>query len=310
MDEYLQETHRALIAPAVQAYEQALKSPPVQAAKQAWDNWAQQIDIMQQGWQPPEELRRQMETIEKLFDAPPIGNAIELFLAQLASLSFLDSEEFRRIIRDKETRDAFNFASLFPSPYTDENLRLQVVAAYKAGKTATHIQGLVMTHYDARNAARVSKIVTQLKKNPWFKGREDVLSQTLEAHRQKLDAISTYPLVSMIEGVLRRYLMAIEPQLKVAEKAEYKVLKVALWEMLCLAPYTVGLPEASGAIEYFGEHVAANFKWSNPPQEDVADEELHRHPLLHGHSLRGSRLNTLRCFLMLDFIAAMMASVP
>jgi len=325
----IQRTRELMNSPEIQRTRELMDSPAVQKTIEAVKSAGQshldfvrkiietpemkkQAEVLQR-MKAPEAFQRQADIMREMFDSSYIRDAVDLILTQFASLSFFESEEFQRIIRDEGTREAFAFAGLFPSLYTDESLRLQVVAARKSGKTATYIQRLVLSHYDAQNAEQVSKIVMRLNKNPWFEGREPVLSQTLTAHRQELDAISTYPLAAMIEGVLRRYLMAIEDQLGLPGKPEDRKLvgfKQVLQETLYLTPYTGGLSGASVAKEYFEEHVAANFKWPNPPQEDVADEELHRHPLLHGHSLGGSRLNTLRCFLMLDFIAAMMVSVP
>jgi hypothetical protein len=217
-------------SPAAQQAIASFNSPGFQRTRESFTSrtWESQIDLAGQIYKSYEiqkhigtayatvqahVFRSEVQAAIRAFDSSYLRRLIDDSLGLVTSVSIPSREKILDFLRDEETRQAFSFAGMVPSPYTDEKLRHRVVSNFKAGDTPENIQQLILTHYDARNAGKVSQIVRRLKRIAVFKSRKEVLIQTLQAHREGLDAITTYPVAAMIEGVLRPYLMSIESRI-------------------------------------------------------------------------------------------------
>lgn len=110
--------------------------------------------------------------------------------------------------RLERVKEAFTSADLIPAPSMDRGLVDEVVAAHERGAPPEELTRIVLNRYDKDCSAPLATLVEGLCTNSHFSGREETLCQTLEAHRMGLDAVTVFPLVPMVEGVLYPYLMS------------------------------------------------------------------------------------------------------
>lgn len=202
----------------------------------------------------------------------------------------------------RRTIAAFQNLDLIPSPSVDRALVDQIVNAHEANESEDTILELVLQHFDADDCAAVAKIVDRLCISTDFKARAEVLQDALTGHRAHLDTITCYPLVAMIEGLVVPLLSEIVGGGNVKH---YQIPEI-LEEVPASVAYAIGLEAYDCIIEYFRGHLYENFDWQKQPDKARDFINLNRHCLSHGHAARGTRLNTIRCFLVLDVMAVML----
>jgi hypothetical protein len=196
--------------------------------------------------------------------------------------------------RARRVEAAFGRAELVPGPSMNVGLVRGVVEAYEARGTRDEICGKVLDHYDEGNAAALAGVVERLSSTTRLAGREDVLRQTLQAHKAGLDAIGVFPMVPVIESVAVACVLALAgedrgPHAAGVVPAEVPESGTGVDNLACL-------------VGYLEAHLY------NPQEEctRAADYyvELNRHRLARLRQAGGTRMDTLRCFLLLDLVVA------
>jgi hypothetical protein len=235
-----------------------------------------------------------------------------LFAASLSALDFYVIKEEKKWLEHRiaeEVSEAFGYVGFVPSPYVSAELQHEVVRARKAHLSRRAIQSLVMEHYDRQRCRELGKAVGRMLANPLFEGRGAVLRQTLQAHRTtKLDAMTTYSLAALIEGITMPLMYDLWSDWEVdapkskPKRPTHKHIPEMIEEAIKVINYSVDIQGAWPLIEYMEHHLFAKFYVDDPRGVSRTGAELNRHALLHGYALRGSRLNALRCFLMLDLL--------
>lgn len=205
---------------------------------------------------------------------------------------------FRPFEQAQRTEAAFKHADLLPAPSMGAKLVEAVVEAYEEGAEPEELCRKVLGHYDADNAAALEGVVKRLCSSHHFAGRELILCQTLEAHRAGLNAITVYPLVPMIEGVLSPYLSDLT-----GEEVRSKKMAEALEQLPVRGVGLEGMARLIGFVE-----TQLYKKWKPGDDLKVLDEHvaLNRHRLAHGGRMLGTRVDALRCFLTLELVATLL----
>ena len=199
-------------------------------------------------------------------------------------------------------RDAFEAAGFVPAPSVEPGLVEEVVEAHENGASPEELARLILGRYDEDGGAKLALVVDGLCESPHFASREVTLRQTLEAHRLGLDAVTVFPLVPMIEGVL-------EPYLRVLAEEKDGISGKRMASMLKEMPvYGVGLVGVLRLIGFLEARLYRKWRPGDDPAAVEGFEEINRHRLAHGHLKQGTRLDTLRCFLALETIAALLAA--
>lgn len=221
-------------------------------------------------------------------------------------------EQLERWRSDEDTRAAFNAARFVPSPYLDSGFKHRLVAAHQEGKPHQELEAMIAEHYDANRCGEVVEIVRRLCRNKRFDGRQATLRQTLRAHKAKkaYNSITVYPLAAMIEGIVMPFLAATwhlwEPDEggpKKRKTPRQGDMPAVLDGACNIVRYSRGLVGATCLVEYMEGPFLEGFDIASPPP---TDDDLRRNPLMHGHALGGTRLQTLRAFVMLDFLGFLM----
>ncbi len=231
-----------------------------------------------------------------------------------AARAAIDWEFIEARIWRQEVREAFGAAGFVPSPFMDDDLREAVVEAHKTTSDSESLAQLIVVHYEANNSEALEMIVDRLLANELFQGRTDVLRQTLAAHRRigEYDAISAYPLVAMIEGIVMRFLVDYwrlweeEPAKRKPPKPRHRHMFEVLRAVIGAIRTAPVLDDAQIMADYLQEHFLAPFDVASNDQHQRITGDVQRHALLHGHSYRADRTHTLRCFLILDCLGALL----
>ena len=199
-------------------------------------------------------------------------------------------------------KDAFAAAGLVPAPSMEPGLVEEVVEAHEDGASPEELSRLVLDCYDADGAAKLASVVEGLCESPHFAGRETTLRQTLEAHRLGLDAVTVFPLVPMIEGVLEPYLRALTDE---QNQMSGKQVARALKEM---PVYGVGFAGTSRLVGFLEARLYERWRPGDDSGTVEGYAEINRHRLAHGYLKEGTRVDALRCFLALETIGALLAA--
>ncbi|MDP9380271.1 MAG: hypothetical protein M3Q29_08975 [Chloroflexota bacterium] len=211
---------------------------------------------------------------------------------------------FEDFARSRRIEEAFSCADLVPSPSMSHELVERVLEAYEAGAGRVEITEMVMSECDADGCRLLGEIVDKLRVNPYLAGREETLRQTLEIHRLGFDAVSSYPLVPMIEGVMVPFLQELTDK-----KVGHNRIAGELGEMPVQVGYAVGIEGLSCAIAFMESRLYKSFDWTSDAIARSNYIDLNRHLLLHGMAVQGTRENTARCFLLLDLVGALLPAV-
>lgn len=262
-----------------------------------------------------EELARSMRRMNEKWERPltSITQGIRSAVLRTSTKPLLEAFDVRRLIlpaatswlapfeRARRVEKAFGSVGLVPGPSMDEGFVERIVATHENGADPEEICRDVLDYYDANGAAVLADVIERLVSNPYFADREKTLRQTFEAHRQGYDAITVYPLALMIEGVLVPYLREALDK----KKIKHNELADHLGHMPFLGG--IGLEGPACLIGFMEAHL---YDWWNlaEGEDERVDEHmaLNRHRLAHGALAQGTRMDTLRCFLILDLIAALL----
>lgn len=214
---------------------------------------------------------------------------------------------FSELLGDSQVRETFSGLGLVPSPSMGYQFVEKVVTLHESGCSNDEILELVLNYFDEDDSARLSDIVERLESIDALSGWADVLHDALRAHQMRLDAIASYPLVAMIEGVLISafYPLAANP------KQDLRHLKLAdyLLDIPMMYVTNVKIETLMCLVSYMEDSLYRSSNWWDDENTRKQSTELNRHRLLHGMAERGTRLNTLRCFLMLDVIGELVPGI-
>lgn len=214
------------------------------------------------------------------------------------------SDEIRGLFGDPRIRDAFTALELIPAPTMDEHLIDRVVAEYENQTPHDEIHQIVLDHYDEDDCNRVAHLVEELLCAPDLVDREAVLRDVLSAYRLGLDAITAYPLVAVIEGVL---ITALVPYVTEPKKdLKHNKLADLLGDIPLVATAGIGFEAIVSMLAFMEGSLYHSSHWWDDEEKRKNYIKLNRHRLLHGMAYRGTRLNTLRCLLMLDLVAKLL----
>ena len=273
-----------------------------------YDNLLQMAKAAEQVQESLAPMRRSFEQIASFathleVSLAPILESLELFGASIDIDQVVRAiTELERYAGDQRVEDAFIFVDFIPSPSVDKDLVDRVTEAHETGEPRERIESLILASFDADNSDSVACIVEKLLKMPEFSDRREVLNDVLAAHRAGLDAITTYPLVCMVEGVL---ISAIEPSVTDKKKElRHNKLKDHMETMPVSIARSVGFEAVSSMLAFMEGSLYHSAYWWDDEELRTNYIELNRHRLLHGMAPRGTRLNTLRCITMLDLIGS------
>jgi hypothetical protein len=228
-----------------------------------------------------------------------IGQALNKFdWARVADTLFAVAEYAENATR---VEAAFTAVNLVPSLSMDRGIVDRVIATHEAGASQNEICAMVLSFYDEAESANVKAIVDRVELSPHFASRSDVLRDVLSAHRSGLDSITTYPLVAMIEGVLITALIPYVNDPKT--ELRHNMLAQYFLETPAIVALDVGLAPIISIVAFMEGSLYHSSNWWDDEEIRRNYVELNRHRLLHGMAERGTRMNTLRCFLILDLIA-------
>ncbi|MDP9474230.1 MAG: hypothetical protein M3R38_00745 [Actinomycetota bacterium] len=262
-----------------------------------WNPWSPG-SLWSRGWRSPTAWSR-----------PTSGLSAPLLKIDVPRVVLPEVEHFRVrpwvtppfIERLRRVREALTAADLVPAPSMDEGLVDEVVEAHEGGASPEELGELVLSWYDAHESTRLAAVVDSLCESPHFADREATLRQTLEAHRLGLDAVTVYPLVPMVEGVLFPYLLTLTEEKKMSSNRAVKLLGG-------LPVYGVGLAGVSRLIGFMEASLYGQWRPGDRPEAVEERAELNRHRLAHGHLKAGTRLDARRCFLVLETVAALLGA--
>lgn len=199
---------------------------------------------------------------------------------------------------------AFRAARFVITPTMPVDLLTTVHEARKAGPSIDALERAIVTYYDS-HPELLDALVGRLCTAPTMVGRKEVLQQTLKAHRDRYDAMTVYALLPIIEGITIRATstaFASVTPFKMAQKLRDDSLK--RW------PIGTRIDTALRTLIVFAEsHLYKSFNWDNEDERRESMATLNRHTYLHGVTRHGSRADTLRCFLILDLIVAVMRDI-
>jgi DNA-binding Lrp family transcriptional regulator len=282
---------------------------------------------------PWRELQEQNQGIAALMSAPGLS-AVQDNINALTGSGWIDrigevwkyahdirvvsgdiDEMFREFRAQEESGAAFEFAGLVPSPHVAKHLRRKVQILLEDGRAAgtpnedirVAIHREVLAHYDENDCAAVKAITRRLTKHPNFAGRKTVIEQSFEAHRLHLDAISTYPLCSMIEGLIKEALSRVLPPEEKPGKLKHIQLPGKLQEFV-----NDGVPLVLADVLRLVTALARLYRywnWDLGYKPSDQDSTLSRHALFHGFTRQGTRLDSIHCFLVLDLLAELFTFV-
>lgn len=89
----------------------------------------------------------------------------------------------------------------------------------------------------------------------------------------------------------------------------HKHMPKILRDSLAVVRYSASIDGAWALIDYMESHLFERFDLQASDQPSRRARDLNRHALLHGYAYAGSRLNTVRCFLMLDLLGILIPYV-
>lgn len=209
---------------------------------------------------------------------------------------------------------AFREARFVLTPAMPVELRTAVCEAHKAGAPLDTLALKIVEHYDTHTTL-LNELVNRLCAAPEMVDREKVLQQTLEAHRAHYDAMTVYALLPIIEGITIQAPNTIFPMKEKKGKKIVLPINKMSRELgnLTLKRLPTGVRHAArllSLIAFAESHLYKSFNWTNEEERRAAMETLSRHTYLHGLIHHGSRADTLRCFLILDLIVAVMRDIP
>jgi hypothetical protein len=144
--------------------------------------------------------------------------------------------------------------------------------------------------------------VNELCSNPEFSDHEPVLRDALIAHQQHLDTISTFPLVAVIEGILVPFFKELQGVSSKHNQLSSQILDIPA----SVVNRAIGLEATVCLVKFFDDCVYRFVNWNTDPADATDYDKLSRHGLFHGISLQGTRLNTLRCFLILELVSRLL----
>jgi hypothetical protein len=238
-------------------------------------------------------IRRSVEDARPRMLAALRGPLVEVDFWRFA---FPKNTPFERLRRVKA---ALVPAGLVPAPSMGKDLIDELVEAHEAGATPEELCEMALARYDADDSAKLASVVERLCDSLHFAGREETLRDALEAHRRGLDSLPTFSLVPMIEGVLAPYMREITGKKKLGHNGMAK-------EIADLPCYGAGIEGSMILVAILQARTYGHWKPGDAPE--IIDEfaAVNRHMMAHGGLLRGTRLNTLRCFFILEQIAALL----
>lgn len=241
--------------------------------------------------------------VESLNGLAPVGSALD-FSHLFPRVNWPWLEEFAE---RRRVRDAFEAADLIPSPSMTQDLIDRVVAAHEHGAQPDELAAIVLEAYDANDCALLRGLVDQLCVSPDFAQRVPVLRDTLAAHRAGLDAMTTHSLVAMIEGIMVPFIAEVSDS---GKWPKHNDIADELKSWPASLAWGVGSEGYGCLITYLKDHLYGTAHWkTEDPATRGRFEVLNRHRLLHGMAVQGTRLNTLRCYLILDVIEALLPAV-
>jgi len=162
---------------------------------------------------------------------------------------------------------AFREARFVITPTMPLGIRTKVYEAYKARESVDTLERTIVDYYDSQPAL-LDALVDCLCADSAMDGREDVLRQTLKAHKDHYDAMTVYPLLPIVEGITVRATDTIFPGVKPFKMARKlrdltpKRSRIGIRNVAAL----------STLIAFAESHLYKSFNWDNEAERREAME--------------------------------------
>ena len=193
--------------------------------------------------------------------------------------------------------DAFYEYGLISSPSMPSALVTEVVVSHSSGVPAEEVHDKVLSFFDEDGCIVLGDIVEGLIASGVFPGRDGVFRDTLTAHRMGLDCITTLALVPIIEAITTE---AFTPW--IGSKLKHNQIAPTLKDLVDDLPAgwvkAGGIAHITTTIKYMETFLYQPVYSDNPLRTNT--DHPRRHALAHGWAKAGTRMNTIRCLLILD----------
>ena len=203
---------------------------------------------------------------------------------------------------------AFCMCNIILAPSMPRKLWMNIVSVVPPNKEkACH---LVLGHYEKHRWAALESILLSWRENPIFARRMAILKDALSVHKQSKWTLSIPSLLPQIEGISLDIVKQLGlPSDKKAividkniNKEIGKTVPSQVFSRLSIDIFTPREMVAIYTLLYYLE--GQLYKWIDLLEEIRQTDELdylNRHAVLHGAQIDyASKINSLRCFLVLD----------
>jgi len=199
----------------------------------------------------------------------------------------------------RRIKAAFTAADLVPSTSMSQELKERVVEAYHAGASPDEIAAIVMAEYNADGCRLLQEVVDRLCGNRHLAGWEKTIRETLLIHKLgEANTISSGSLILLVEGMLVPFLL----KLTMKRNITHNQIAAELSKLPIKVVYAVGREAWYCAIIFMETQLYAWCRRDDDPASSGNKIKFNRHRQAHAWAEQGTRENTLRCFLLLDFI--------
>ena len=252
------------------------------------------------GWR--ERLSRIGTRVTAALQRIPVNDLLQVSVAVLT--------EFTKHYRQRVLH-AFTEADLWIAPSMPQALVVTVADLLGDGNRRSAYLTL-WNHYARNDHARLAQAIERWWDDPEFESRKHIIEQALTAHRQKLYAASIPTLLSQVEGIANHIVHTTEKLPKSGKKAKLGKTTQVIKHLLEITSEDGGEESFLDVLRYVHMHAAEQFITEVSYEETDFTSEyerlrkrtaLNRHAILHGIQIHyPSALNSLRCFLLLDYL--------
>ena len=228
---------------------------------------------------------------------------INLICRELSS-SFRPLRELaERIGEASSVRDAFLHYNLWLAPSMSEELVGKIVRSYEAGTGSGTVHSMVSRYYAKDNWCRLEEVLERCRNNSLFASRMKPIEEALQGHREGLYNLTVPGLLIHLEGIAADYVK----KHKLLQKVDGKTRQIIL-AALNDAPYSLWdartYAGVSALIGYIEESMFASVDFDKEHGRLHGENRLLGHAVRHGRQVAfGSRMNSLRMFLIIDVMA-------
>lgn len=208
-----------------------------------------------------------------------------------------------RVGEASSIRDAFLHYNLWIAPSMSEELIGKVLDSYRRGLNSGTVHNMLVQHYARNDWKTLDEVIERCKRNPLFKGRLQLIDEALGTHRSGWYSSSVSLLLMQLEGIAADYVNKhnLMPQLGGKTK---EIILAAVRNTPCSLSDVREYAGINALIGYLQKSMYISMDFDKEYVRLQKEGRLLAHPIRHGRQVKfGTRMNSLRLFLILDVLS-------